>query len=322
MKRILGLLILAAVLSVSCEKQDTQSPYMGKAVRFTTSVGTKTSYSGTVANQKEAIFWTDGDVFTVSCEEANFADASKTTADYRVTASAGVATAVDPKTSGDEILWGEGTHHFFAAYPSGHLNGNVLSANISSSQRVTETSDRVFAPSLSDYGYMVASATAEPESTVSLVFKPIFSTLEFTVSPGPYADVVVSGFRLTSDPGAIAGSFQATISDSAPVITTSSPSSMIMLNFGGNVTVNRDQTLTFSVIALPSELKNLKAIFTVDGQSIELPLKNGDDYITFAAGKKSRINALGILGPEATAAGITTVINDQDVDDYTITVNQ
>ena len=318
MKKLVGLLILAAVLSVSCEQQDIQSLSQRKAVNFTTTVGTKTSYSGQVVNQKEAINWTDGDTFTITC-----AQTTPSIATYKVTAPSGIATAVTPNTPVDEITWGDGTHTFYAAYPAGNLTGNVLNANISNSQTVTRVSDGVYAPSLSSNGYMVAAATANPEAaSVQLVFKPVFSTLEFTVGPGDNADVVISEFSLVASSNAIAGSYQVTLSaDSDPAISTSSSSTLISISFaGGNVTVNRGQTLTFSVIALPTALTGLKARFKVNGEAKEFELKTADGPISFAAGKKSRINAPAILGPEAVAAGITAVIDDQGVDDYTITV--
>lgn len=318
MKKLVGLLILAAALSVSCEHQDIQSLSQRKAVNFTTTVGTKTSYSGQVVNQKEAINWTDGDTFTITC-----AQATPSSATYKVTAPAGIATAVTPNTPADEITWGDGAHTFYAAYPAGHLTGNVLDANIPSSQTVTRVSDGVYAPSLSSLGYMVAAATANPEAeSVQLVFKPVFSTLEFTVGPGENEDVVIKDFTLVADSNPIAGGCQATLSvDSDPVISTSNPSTVISVTFaGGNVTVNRGQTLTFSVIALPKSLTGLKARFKVGDETKEFELKTADGPISFTAGKKSRINAPAILGPEAVAAGITAVIDDQGVDDYTITV--
>ena len=119
-------------------------------MQFTTSgVGTKTSYQGTVTDGKEAILWTDGDVFSVTCEQATISGDSKTAADYKVTAPSGVATAVNPNTPGDVIYWGEGEHTFFAAYPAGELQGNVLNANVATTQRLTETSEGVFAPASS-----------------------------------------------------------------------------------------------------------------------------------------------------------------------------
>ena len=72
------------------------------------------------------------------------------------------------------------------------------------------------------------------------------------------------------------------------------------------------------MIAVPQDLTNLTAKFTVDGDEVEIPLKKDGEFITFKAGKKSRINAPGILGPETQETGFDTDIDDQDVDDYNI----
>lgn len=325
MKKILGLIVFVAALSVSCEQQEIMHP-SGKAVQFSTSVGTKTSYKGTVSEGKEAILWTDGDIFTVSCAEATFSE-GKTTADYKVTAPSGTATAVTPKTAADAIYWGEEgtTHTFYAVYPAGNLSGNTLNANIQTTQRLSETSEGVFAPVLSTNGFMVAAATATPDQgDVTLEFQPVFSTLQFVVSAGT-ATVEVSDFKLRAESATFAGSYTVTIgTESAPAYTFPAGASLVNAKFGesGKVTLSNGNTLTFSVLVWPKDVSGLKAIFKVNGTDVEFPLKssNGED-ITFAAGKKSIIRALNILSPEAEAAGITTVIKDQDVDEYDLSVN-
>lgn len=330
MKKIIGTLLFAALLTVSCEQQEAQLAPQKKAISFTTeSVGTKTTYSGEVQGGKEVIKWQTGDIFSVWCDQAVVGDGSQKKANYKVTASSqGVATAVTPQSADAEMAWGEGLHHFFAAYPSGNLVGNKFNANIPATQQVRESSTNVFSPLLYQYGYMVAATDAtQDEGAVLLRFRPIFTTLEFTVSPGPDTDVTVSDFRLEGAEGTtLAGQFQASLSASAdPEIAVSLASSAIQLSFdsGGSVTVGKNQTLTFSVIALPVSLSNLTAVFTVNNQEISLPLndKSGSP-ITFAAGKKSRIRALGILAPqtepepEDTPTDIDVDIDDQDIDDY------
>ena len=50
----------------------------------------------------------------------------------------------------------------------------------------------------------------------------------------------------------------------------------------------------------------------------ESNFKKDGEFITFKAGRKSRINAPGILGPETQETGFDTDIDDQDIDDYNI----
>ncbi len=336
MRKILGLLLCAAaVLTVSCERQE--QPFgignKGKAVKFTTSVGTKTALQGYAENGVEAVLWEDGDVFTVWSEQASVAGSDQKWADYKVCASAGVATAVNPAEAGVELLWGDGMHTFYAGYPAGKLQRNKLSANIPASQKLSKIGDNVFGPALSEIGYMAATAQAQPEAgTVNLVFNTLFNVFEFIVSAGDAAEVNVTDFRLGVQEGSkvvLAGGFAANLSaQAAPeiVVDYSSTSGDIkaQLGDGSGVKLLKGQTLTVSVIALPLDLSALIAYFTVDGKEIAVPLvKKDGSPILFPAGQKARITALGVLAPEtpptpADPVGITVEINGVPVTDYDI----
>ena len=130
---------------------------------------------------------------------------------------------------------------------------------------------------------------------------------------------------MSESSAAIAGDFKATLAAGADPQLNFAPatSSAISIKLGssGVVSLGSGQTLTFSAIILPKNLSGLKVRIAVNGQNVEFPLKDSEGYITFAAGKKSVIRALGILGPDAEAAGITTVITDQGVDIYDLSVN-
>ncbi|MBQ4168313.1 MAG: fimbrillin family protein [Bacteroidales bacterium] len=324
MKKFLVPLLFAAALLVSCEKQQesTQPVPKGDAIEFSmssTAVNTKTSY-GDIVNNKQTINWENNDQFTVYCGEAFISGSDGHQANYKVSTSgsSSAATPVDPNT---QLMWGgDGQHTFYAAY-KGSLNGNVYSASIPSNQVLSGTNN-VFAPLISDYGFMVAAATAtKATGVVSLSFKPSFSTIEFIVGPGPNAEAVVSGFRLESSSGPIAGDFNATLSTSSPYYSGFKDSeNSISVRFGENGSVNlgRNDRLTFTVIALPKDMTNLTAYFTVDNKEVSIPLKSGESFITFRAGRKSRINAPAVFGPEAVEAGITTVIEGQDIDEYSL----
>ena len=336
MKKFFSLLLLAAALTVSCEKQQESNQPLpkGKAVEFsamTSSINTKTEYSGGVVGGKEAIKWVNLDRFTVLCNEVQSPEQKYAT--YKVNVS-GSTQSIVPNNPEVQLMWGEGTHTFYAAYPAENLYDNVLSASISDSQRPSNSGARVFKPQLSTYGFMVATAQATPaDGTVNLNFKPMFSNIEFTVGPGSSTDVTVTGFSLKAEDAStpLAGDFTITMAaGSEPQVTVgSNTSNEITVNIG-TVTIPKNETMTIPVLAIPTALTGLTAIFTIQkGEGAEavteelaLPLKKNDAFITFAAGKKSRINAPAILGPEATEAGITAVINSQDVDDYTIDVPQ
>ncbi|MBP5335368.1 MAG: fimbrillin family protein [Bacteroidales bacterium] len=329
MKKLFGFLLLAAAMLVSCEQQELPSS-SGKAVRFTTSVGTKTSFAGVTQNGVEGLLWENGDTFTVWSEEASVSGSTQKWANYKVAAKDGVATAVNPAKEGVELLWGKDKHTFYAAYPAGKLNGNVIKAYIPEYQVVKETEDNVFIPVLSEYGYMYAVAQATPEeSSVKLPFTPLFNTFEFIVSPGEKTDALVSAFRLEVQNGSkqtLAGNFETTLSpiiEPKVEIDYTNATGVVKLQFGDHrsIKVPKGTTLTFSVITYPVAMGHLTAVFTVDGKEIALPLADKDgNYFKFEPGQKARIRALGALGPEAQAAGITVVLKGQNVNDFDMSV--
>ncbi|MBP5335366.1 MAG: fimbrillin family protein [Bacteroidales bacterium] len=333
MKKYFSLLLIAAALTVSCEKQQESSQPLpkGKAVEFSalSSVNTKTEYSGEVVSGKEAIKWVNQDRFTVWCDQVQAPEQKWAT--YRVNVS-GSSSTISPNNPAIQLMWGEDeTHTFYASYPAEGLYENKLSGTIPDSQKPSSSSGRVFKPQLSTFGYMVATAQATPdEGEVELSFQPMFSNLEFIVGPGSSTDVTVTGFRLKLPEGSkayLAGKFTVTMSptDNPKVeIDYTNASKEIEVNLG-TVTIPKGETMTFPVITFAEDLKDLTAIFTIkygegEEQTLELPLVKDKQSITFAAGRKSRINAPKILGPEAQEAGITAVIKEQGVDDYTIDV--
>ncbi|MCR4863861.1 MAG: fimbrillin family protein [Bacteroidales bacterium] len=330
MKKLSGLLFLAAVLFASCERQE-QPTIQGKAVKFITSavsVNTKTSYKGEAQNGIEDILWDDGDTFTVWSDQASVAGASQKWADYKVKAEGGAATAVYPGREGVELLWGEGLHQFYALYPAGEMDGSRLCANIPNFQHTIEAEGNVFLPNLSEYGYMAASAETNPsEAPVKLLFTPMFSTLEFTVSAGPDAQVDVTGFRLTSGEGSkqvLAGDFNAVLAPNADLdvdIDYTNTSGEIRVSLGDHrkVRLEKGKTMTISVVTLPVNLSHLTAIFTVNSKDVQIPLVDSDgNYLCFPAGEKARINALGVLEPEAQPATFTVAIRGHRVTEYTV----
>ena len=324
------ILLLAAVMAASCEQQE-QPSIQGKAVKFITSavsVNTKTSYKGEAQNGIEDILWDDGDTFTVWSDQASVAGTSQKWADYKVKAEGGAATTVYPAREGVELLWGEGFHQFYALYPAGEMDGSRLCANIPKFQRTIEAEGNVFLPNLSEYGYMAASAETNPsEAPVKLLFTPMFSTLEFTVSAGPDAQVDVTGFRLTSGEGSkqvIAGDFNAVLAPNADLdvdIDYTNTSGEIRVSLGDHrkVRLEKGKTMTISVVTLPVNLSHLTAIFTVNGKDVQIPLVDSDgNYLCFPAGEKARINALGVLEPEAQPATFTVAIRGHRVTEYTV----
>lgn len=293
MKKFLGLLLFAAVSLVSCEKLYNTSKW--KPVSFTA--------SGAVSELSA------DDIVRITCSECTVSGSSQKWADYTV--PMGGASLVPLDAPGSELRWGNALHHFYAVYPVSDVAGNVLSGIIPKIQNAE--SQRL---SL----YMAAAAEAiRSEQPVDLKFIPLYTTLEFSVSAGE-SDVVVSGFRLVSEGGALAGGFQAALSAQGDPSVTIGPSTSseitVSLGSDGSVAVNKGGTLIVTVIALPKDLTNLTAYFIVNGKEKALPLVNQNGVpLVVSGGKKTRIIARDFLTPEQ--EGFFKIsIESQDVDEY------
>ena len=104
----------------------------------------------------------------------------------------------------------------------------------------------------------------------------------------------------------------------APSVTidpsTTSPEITIPLD----LTVHGGETLVLTVAALPQDLTNLTAYFTVNGEEHALPLVDqAGNPLTISAFQNVTITADGILDAE----GLFTVsIEGQDVDNYDLSI--
>lgn len=288
MKKIPGLLLMATLLLVSCEKWTYTSK--GKPIDFTFS--------------QTAINWTSDDVIRIFCPQAS---KSGSGADYTIQGS-----TLTPK--GTQLRWGDGIHSFYAVYPAGEISGNVVSANIPSAQNAGTK------------GVMVAAAEAiRSQDAVALQFQPLYTTLEFVVGPGDYSDIEVSAFRLESaGGGALAGDFKAALAAQSDPALTIGPSTTSQITVDINpVILDAGQTIKVTVVALPKDLTNLTAYFTVDGEEQALPLVDeAGNPIVVPACRKTTITATDFLSPtyDEGSARFKVTIEDQEVEDIEIDI--
>ena len=280
---------MAALLLVSCGKWTYTSK--GKPISFT--------FSQTAMN------WTSDDVIRVNSPQASGPGGG---ADYTIQGNS--LTPV-----GTQLRWGDGLHSFYAVYPAGEISGNVVSANIPSTQNAGTK------------GVMVAYAEAiRSQEAVNLPFQHLYTTIEFVVGTGNFDGIEVSGFRLESaGGGALAGGFKAALAAQADPAVTIDPSTSSQITVElSPVILNAGQTLRITVVALPKDLTNLTAYFVVDGEERDLPLVN--DYgapIVIPACHKTTIISNDFLAPEYVegSARFIVTIEGQDVDDYDIDYN-
>ena len=330
MKKNFLFLAVLAILA-SCNVEELQyADKVGKPVRFTANTyyengpSTRTSYSGEffgTSPKYERIDWVDTDLLHI------WAQAGSDTAegDCEVTSHAtdsdnGQISTAQVEGYGTPIVWlSTEAHTFYALYPSPatddvddtkvSLNANVITATIPATQVVTAAAGSVaFKPDM-NYAYMWAATTASPGSDVPLGFKPLMTAFEFTVGTPEADGIQIASFVLSTDEESpyLAGDFTATVSTdlaSCPVTAVTNGSRSITVNLG-DVTATNAAPVSFTIFALPQELKNLTMQFNLtNGLVKKLALKQRAsetdpyEFVTFAAGKKYRITNLAVPGTD------------------------
>lgn len=181
----------------------------------------------------------------------------------------------------------------------------------------------VLDPDLSKGGYMVAmKKNAAANTKFNLDFYPAFTALEFTLYSKYDLTLHVDAFKITSAATesvaatGLTGKFKAEVKeDGASVYTVNSDANNeISVDFtqaqAGGIEITKTKSMTFTVLALPQDLKNLTIDFTIrEGEStaqthrkLKMTKKNADtgvyEPITFDACKKHRIYGLAMPSGE------------------------
>lgn len=337
---------LALVLLAGCTKQRLS----GTDVVFRISSpgpATRTAYSGVDENgapvgetsQYERIDWSDGDWIGVYCAQASrLYGETSLMADYSVTShqasshtvsSAKIAPAGNP----NGLQWGSGEHQFLALYPSPNapvfsaaekaklnLDETSFSATVPAAQTLTQRgTEDVWLPQM-QYAWMFArTVVPRPQSEVNLSFIPEFTSIEFTISAGENDRVDLTSFTLsTSAAGyALAGDFTvpAGQAETESSFSYANTSQTVTIDFtslpGGVMTVLQGSPLTFTVLLLPREQKNLSIRFTgtqIGSCSLAISDRAGNTLV-FSGRNKYRI--YGLSFPKLMHAEGEDIIWDQ-----------
>jgi len=225
---------------------------------------------------------------------------------------------------------------FWAVYPIPtstmtvtESSATVEGLDIPKAQEVTINEDKssktvtVLDPDLSKGGYMVAmKKNAAANTKFNLDFYPAFTALEFTLYSKYDLTLHVDAFKITSAATesvaatGLTGKFKAEVKeDGASVYTVNSDvNNEISVDFtqaqAGGIEITKTKSMTFTVLALPQDLKNLTIDFTIrEGEStvqthrrLKMTKKNADtgvyEPITFDACKKHRIYGLAMPSGE------------------------
>ena len=317
------LVILSIALSgVSCSETPLFSNIQkGSTILFKTGMGyngiaTKTAYSGdgdyTGGDlSRERIDWVSGDVIRIWSDKATVANGSEGWADYEITpvsSNGSISEARISPTLGNGLVWGEGMHEFYSIYPSpgsgalsSTISGNTITALIPERQTYTVDGNKLI-PDM-DYAYMIAALKTRPASSVSLSFKPVFTAFEFTIYSVNDNSLTLTSFELLSSSSPLCGQFSAEIEALADGNSSSVSYSLgetgkhIEIPFQDGITVTKEQSVTFTVFTLPTDIEDLTIRFTKQrGETSALALKLGDSPIRFEGGKKHLITNLGVPG--------------------------
>ena len=264
---------------------------------------TRTEYSGkdeqngTVhkTSEYERIDWVNGkDVIRILCEQAVPKTGTSPMASYvvnnvRIDNSDRKKSLAGIVPVDNSLIWGTGTHYFYALYPAPGMdsNYNFSDKTVSSSNSKIEAvsnnrakitgvipatqnavkSGNIYKANM-NYAYMYATtkATAGQSGKVMLSFNPLVTTLEFylTQVAADASTANLTRLELSSTSTPLTGTFTATIngtgstptaSISAPAYSTSNNKITITLPGNGVRLSNTPITVTF--LTLPVQQKNL-----------------------------------------------------------------
>ena len=199
-------MLCAGAMLTGCSDDEggTARPAAGTPISFSlTSSGTRTIYDDEDPYQ---INWVTGDQIKIFCAEAESAKSAL----YNVTPASTAKDGTIAAAPGSDVLqWGGDTemHHFYAIYP-GAAGGvkvddkGIATFPINRNQKCTVTTtdgytaDVVAKPDMNNANMVAYTATAPTDNAVSLLFKPLMTTLEIVVK-GPATSINSSNARVT-----------------------------------------------------------------------------------------------------------------------------
>ena len=198
----LTLALCAGVVSACVDENiNSDKDVNGKAIKFgLSSQKTKTVYDDTDPYQ---INWVNGDQIKIFCAEAETAKSAL----YNVTPASTAKNGTIAKAGSDMLQWGgDGlTHHFYAVYPGSTADvdeNGIATFSINRNQKCTVTTtngydtDVVAKPDMKNANMVAYKKTEPTDETVSLIFKPLMTTLEIVVK-GPGSNINSSNARVT-----------------------------------------------------------------------------------------------------------------------------
>lgn len=326
---IFTLLLLAGLFTLaSC----TESFPKGKDVRFTATssnnTATRVSYSGDVQNGRERIDWTESDVIRIyssSSEVVNgygyrYADYSLTdisTSDEKSTAK---LQNLDPSVRG--LFWEDDDAAAAATFygitpattpknennPLGGVFDNLVASGAPDLTWTTDATKHITvgAPDMSK-AHLIAKPATLSSNKVNLDFYPVYTTFDITLK-SKVETVQINSFEIISSSCNLSGTYSfdssyladgQTATDGFIQSATEVADSQkrIIVTFIDGTTISPDDSVRFTVFALPQDLTNISVKVNFgEGTPMErtLALKRNDAPITFPAFHKANITGLAL----------------------------
>ena len=315
-------LACVAATFTSCDKVETGDSTINFSVATAAVHLTKTSY-GVDGSGFQYIDWAEGDQIRIMCAQSD-----PTSTDYAVTSAGHEGKADKGKISSDiPLTWGDGTHTFYAVYPSPAMtdavctiDGPAVTGTIPAVQAVSSLTGnddaKVAKPDMTRQ-YMVAKATApEKAESVELYFYPMTTALEFTIKNGfaSKSAMQVSSIQLSSEAYALNGDFAIDIDKEGvndrklcTTTATAAANGTVTINFASPVTVEYGKSLNFTFFLNPGNggatgINDIR--FSISGTNAgnstnftrSAKLEKNGAGVAFQTHKKTRI--VGIMIPE------------------------
>ena len=340
-KKILLLSSLAIfALLAGCEPTLNHN---GRQVKFSArsnGVSTKTAYDGE-ASGYVIIAWQEGDqirIYSPKNADGIITGPSESTpagstfgyffADYGLTGFTlsgheHKAKLVLAESNPNGLTWvtDGGSATFYSIYPKDvavNSSGNNLRAvvTIPNEQNGWVNKNPKDITAVAEYP-LVATQTAENGDAVDLRFDPAFSAFEFHLKSAD-KDITLNSFELSTEGDTyLTGTCYYDIDSKEASFVPSNASTLeenckksVKFNFPENTVITSTDEVKFTIFALPAELSQMTIRVNFDGsKSRSLKLKQNDEWISFPACHKARINGLALDAGSTWQLDIYTDVN-------------
>ena len=320
----------ALALFTACVREPMHNA-AGTAVRFSaqtrSSRVTKTLYSGEkyTSENLERIDWENGDLIRIASNEVS--SPTEKYSDYTIALKENTSqysyASASPYGADRGLIWGTGTHTFYAMYPAPSTTGSQTGLDLSivggngvvtailpedqsySTARTSKTEDYFGDMRLE---YMTACTQAASGNDVTLSFTPIVTTFYVTVTNTTGADLTLRKVALTSEASALTATYKTNITSAGvrsytfseggswvSTPTRTSANSNIYAAFSSGKVLSNNESITVALFAIPKDITQLTLSITADETgTIGLPMKYNDSWVSFTGGNKHNLNNLGI----------------------------